>query len=82
MRRISAGENSDAIDSEIENPNDVVTTDNLIGYTAGYGVVYQYNASQIGFIVGKDWLGGKKSSQWRYDGKTWFSFAIGYKFIN
>ena len=40
MRRISAGENSDAIDSEIENPNDVVTTDNLIGYTAGYGVVY------------------------------------------
>jgi hypothetical protein len=59
-----------------------VTNDNLIGFSFGWGIVYQFNKLQIGIINGKDYLGGERSKEWQYDGKNWFSFAIGYKFLN
>jgi len=57
-----------------------ITNDNLIGFSFGWGIVYQFNKLQIGLINGKDYLGGEKSKEWQYDGKSWWSFAIGYKF--
>lgn len=57
-----------------------ITNDNLIGFSYGWGIVYQFNALQIGLINGKDYLGGEKSKEWQYDGNSWWSFAIGYKF--
>lgn len=59
-----------------------VTNDNLIGFSFGWGIVYQFNKLQIGIVNGKDYLGGERSKEWQYDGKNWFSFAIGYKFSN
>lgn len=58
-----------------------ITNDNLIGFTYGWGLVFQFDQLQIGLIKGVDQLGGEKSKQWQYDNKCWWSFAIGYKFI-
>jgi len=58
-----------------------ITNDNLIGFTYGWGAVFQFDKLQIGLIKGVDQLGGEKSKQWQYDGKSWWSFAIGYKFL-
>lgn len=57
-----------------------ITNDNLIGFCFGWGIVYQFNQLQIGLINGKDYLGGERSKEWQYDGNSWWSFAIGYKF--
>lgn len=59
-----------------------ITNDNLIGFTYGWGIVFQFDQLQIGLINGLDQLGGEKSKQWQYDKKTWWSFAVGYKFLN
>lgn len=58
-----------------------ITNDNLIGFTFGFGGVFQFDKLQIGLIYGTDQLGGEKSKHWQYDNKNWWSFAVGYKFL-
>lgn len=63
-----------------QNNQNNITNDNLVGFSSGWGLIYQFNKLQIGLINGIDYLGGEKSKEWQYDGKPWWSFAIGYKF--
>jgi hypothetical protein len=62
--------------------NENITNDNLFGFTYGYGAALQIQSLQIGLIRGKDMLGGQRAKEWPYDGKQWWSFAIGFKFLN
>lgn len=58
------------------------SSSNFLGFSTGKGVVYTLRRTQIGFIMGRDFLSGKDSEEWIYDGRRWFSFAIGYKFLD
>lgn len=71
------------VDSDDGQPNQSnISSDNHIGFTAGSGVVFQRDKFQIGLVYGCDWLGGERSKEWQYDGKGWWSFAIGFKFLD
>lgn len=49
--------------------------------TPGLGIILEFDGFQIGLVAGKDYLGGNVSNEWIYDGKTWWSFGIGYEFL-
>ena len=61
--------------------NSAVSSENLFGFTWGYGIVFNVNRFQIGYISGKDFLGANRSPRWEYEGQRWHSFAIGYSFL-
>ncbi|MCC6724686.1 MAG: hypothetical protein IT258_09260 [Saprospiraceae bacterium] len=71
-----------AIDANGNPIPDKISNDNLIGFTHGAGLVFQFERLQLGLVIGKDNLGGEKSKQWQYDNQRWYSFAIGYKFFD
>ena len=54
----------------------------LSAITPGIGIVAEINNFQIGFIIGWDIVGGTTGKNWIYNGKTWFSFGIGYQFLS
>ena len=58
----------------------------LGAFTLSYGVLGEFNKFQIGLIVGHDFVGKAISrdgkNTWDYQGKPWFSVAIGYQFLS
>lgn len=49
------------------------------GYTWSSGFIIQLNKFNIGFVLGQDFA-SDVGDDWIYQGKTWYSFAIGYSF--
>jgi uncharacterized protein YlzI (FlbEa/FlbD family) len=70
------------------NINDNNTTnvkkDNSIGVVPGItwstGIIFQIEDFNIGFVLGQDYA-SSVGNKWIYNGKTWYSFAIGYNFL-
>lgn len=51
------------------------------GWTWSTGLVFQFNKFNAGFVLGRDYASGF-AEDWIYHAKTWYSFAIGYSFVN
>lgn len=66
-----------------DNTTSVVQSDPNIGIVPGYtwstGLIVQLNKFDIGFVLGQDFA-SDVGNDWIYQGKTWYSFAIGYNF--
>ncbi len=62
-------------------PTNGANPDNMFAFTYGLGLVHEINGFQIGAVYGTDKVSGKRVEEWPYDGKGWFSVAIGYNFL-
>lgn len=51
------------------------------GISWSSGLIFQFDKFNLGFVFGKDYASGI-GDDWIYQGKTWYSFAIGYSFLN
>lgn len=51
------------------------------GITWSSGLIVQLEDFNIGFVVGQDFASGV-GDRWIYNKQVWFSFAIGYNFLN
>lgn len=49
------------------------------GYTWSTGLILQLNKFDVGFVLGQDFA-SDVGDDWIYQGKIWYSFAIGYSF--
>jgi len=59
-------------------------TVNRSGFSFATGVIFSIDKGtgmQIGLLVGQDRLGSNSAAPYAYEGKTWGSVAIGYKFF-
>jgi hypothetical protein len=62
-------------------PNGSATNSNQLGISYGAGTFFTINNSyQLGVILGWDRLGSNASPAYKYEGKPWLSFAIGWNF--
>lgn len=61
-----------------------VTFDENIGIVPGItwstGLIFQLEDFNIGVVLGQDFASGI-GENWKYNGKLWYSFAIGYNFL-
>jgi hypothetical protein len=46
------------------------------------GAVVKLDNFQLGVMVGRDYAEGDLGSSWVYNAQTWYSFTIGYSFLN
>lgn len=51
------------------------------GWTWSTGLVFQFDKFNAGFVLGKDYASGY-ADEWIYHRKLWYSFAIGYSFVD
>lgn len=54
------------------------------GFSLATGVIFSVDKGtglQLGVLVGQDRLGSNAVAPYQYEGKTWFSLSIGFKFI-
>lgn len=51
------------------------------GLTWSTGIIIQTNRLNLGFVLGRDYASGY-AEDWIYHNKTWYSFGIGYSFLN
>ncbi len=66
----------------VSNPQDNTKTDTRTGFTVAPGLIWTIKENfQIGALVGWDYIGSNGEQPWKYNGKTWLSFAIGYQFV-
>lgn len=50
-------------------------------WTYGFGLILTHLGSfQVGAVYGWDKIGGDAGKAWKYEGKGWYSLAIGYSF--
>ena len=54
----------------------------LLGRTFSIGLVLEYNNFQLGVITGWDKASGEVGRKWIYNDKAWYSFSIGFSFLN
>jgi hypothetical protein len=52
-----------------------------LGVTASSGVVLELSDFQLGIMMGVDRATGDTGKDWRYNGKLWYSFSVGYSFL-
>jgi hypothetical protein len=52
-----------------------------MGVTASGGIVLELSDFQLGIMMGVDCATGDTGKDWRYNGKTWYSFSVGYSFL-
>jgi hypothetical protein len=53
----------------------------VLGVTTSTGLVFQLKDFQLGFLMGWDKAAGELGKTWIYNGKTWYSFSIGFTFL-
>lgn len=75
------GVTSVAVDSLSTNGYLNVPNTKMSAITPGLGVILEVSNFQIGAVLGMDILGGQTGENWIYNGKPWFSFGLGYQFI-
>jgi len=51
------------------------------GVTWSTGIIFQISDFNLGFVLGADYASGT-GSNWIYNKKIWYSFAIGYNFLS
>lgn len=59
-----------------------VESSNNMGWSYGIGIMYEMRDLQLGFVWGKDEIGGTAAKEWAWNRKPWLSFAIGYSFLS
>ena len=59
-----------------------VESSNNLGWSYGIGVMYEMRDLQLGFVWGKDEIGGTTGKDWPWNREPWVSFAIGYSFLS
>lgn len=68
-----------------ENTTSNLPSESKVGVVPGVswstGIVFELNKVNFGIIAGKDYASGV-GKDWIYQDKLWFSFAIGYNFLN
>jgi hypothetical protein len=68
-----------------DNNTSNINEDNEIGIVPGItwstGLILQLEDFNIGVVLGQDYA-SSVGDDWIYNGKLWFSFAIGYNFLN
>ncbi|MDB5229669.1 MAG: hypothetical protein JWN76_474 [Chitinophagaceae bacterium] len=52
-----------------------------ISLTGGMGVILELGAFQVGYVLGRDFIGGQNGKNYIYNNKPWHSFGIGYQFV-
>jgi hypothetical protein len=61
--------------------NTATDTGTRPAFTYGAGIIFKdYDNFQVGTFFGNDRIGGEAGKDWKYEGKWWFSLAIGYNF--
>ena len=65
----------------VSDPQDSSKTDTKTGLTVAPGLIWTLKDNfQAGLVVGKDYLGPSAGQSWKYNGRTWVSFSVGYNF--
>lgn len=72
---INLTENNTQVDLLAEEENDLVP-----GLTWSTGLVLQLDKYSLGLMFGKDYAGGV-GDRWEYHGKMWWSFGVGFVFL-
>lgn len=57
------------------------TNSKIAAITPGLGAILDISGFQIGLVTGWDFIGGELGKHWKYNGKAWISFGIGYQFL-
>jgi hypothetical protein len=57
-------------------------SNNLVGLSAGGGLLLDLNNIQFGLVSGLDWISGLASKSWSYQGKPWYAFTFAYNLSN
>jgi hypothetical protein len=70
------------LDASNNSISDADPTNNLLGISAGGGILFDLNHIQFGLVSGFDWISGAASKTWNYQGKPWYAFTIAYNLIN
>ena len=68
---------SDETDGSVPDKGDGM----VLGITTSTGLVFQLRDFQLGFLIGWDKAAGELGKSWIYNGKTWYSFSIGFTFL-
>ncbi len=63
-------------------PSAMTSNKQLLGLTVSLGAVLELANFQLGFMMGIDRAPGEDGKGWIYNDKIWYSFAIGYSFLN
>jgi len=65
----------------VSNPQDSTKTDNKSGISFAAGAVWELDDKfQAGIVFGTDYIGSSPAQTWKYNGKGWMSFSVGYNF--
>lgn len=62
-------------------PGAMDTSKETMGVSASTGIVVELSDFQLGIMMGVDRATGDAGRDWRYNGKTWYSFGLGYTFV-
>jgi len=54
----------------------------ILARTASLGLIAQIDKFQIGAVIGWDKPGGEAGQNWVYNDRVWYSFQIGFDFLN
>ncbi len=54
----------------------------LSAFSFSLGIALNFDGIEAGIFVGKDFLPGSASKDWKHNGDTWFSFGIGTNLSN
>ncbi|MDB4293326.1 hypothetical protein N9954_07960 [Maribacter sp.] len=59
-----------------------VSDGQILARTASLGLIAQIDKFQIGAVIGWDKPGGDAGKNWVYNDRVWYSFQIGFDFLN
>ena len=54
----------------------------VMGLTTSLGSAIELDGFQLGVMIGWDKAGGEIGKDWIYNGRPWYSFGIGFTFLN
>ncbi|MEM6895397.1 MAG: hypothetical protein AAF554_17000 [Bacteroidota bacterium] len=69
--------NESTVTGDIEAPDG-----QILARTASLGLIAQIDQFQIGAVIGWDKPGGEAGQNWVYNDRVWYSFQIGFDFLN
>lgn len=63
------------------NENSIKGDSQILAANASTGFVFRWKDFQLGFLTGWDWATGDLGKEWVYQGRPWYSIAIGFRFL-
>ncbi len=67
--------------NQTSNVNTANNSSVIPGWSWSSGLMFDLNGFNVGIVFGRDYASGV-GKDWLYNGKTWYSFSIGYSFLN